>query len=217
MLADKALLESLLEYIGKRLKHEVRGLLIGGNAMLYYDLRGQTKDMDIVFYKREDIAAVGRIIKSHPLYRKAEISRTIPYPMNKELVGKGNTTFIGGKDIPRFDLFCKNIFSIDASKIASIRSIRFDLLVLDLPKPEDLIFLKAAADRPQDREDIVRLVKNFSIDWNILLDILKEYYKENGKAVFFAVGSLIDINKKEKIIPQDFLEKAAKLFGLQAE
>lgn len=215
MLADKLLLESLLEYIGKRLKHEVRALLIGGNAMLYYDLRGQTKDMDIVFYKKEDVAAVSQIIKSHPLYRTAKISRTIPYPMNRELAKRGSPVLIGGKDVPRFDLFCRNIFSIDASGIIPIRTIRFDLLVLGIPKPEDLIFLKAAADRPQDREDIARIVKNLSVDWNGLLEILKAYRKENSKAVFFAVGGLIDISKKEKIIPRNFLEEAAGIFGLK--
>lgn len=214
-MADKALLESLFEHIGKRLKHEVYAFLIGGNAMLYYDLRGQTKDVDIVFYKKEDIAAIIQIIKSHPLYRHVEMTRIIPYRMNKELARKGSPIFIGGKDIPRFDLFYRHVFSIDTLEMKSIRTMRFDLLTLGLPKPEDLIFLKAAADRPQDKEDIIRLVKNLSIDWNVLFEYMKKYCKKNRKAVFFATGSFIDINKKEKIIPLDFLSQLAKLLDLK--
>ncbi len=216
MLADKDFLESLFFHIGKKLRHEVEALLIGGNAMLYYDLRGQTKDLDIVFYKKQDIAGIIQIIKNHPLYKKAKQTKELPYAIKAELLKKGTPVLIGNKDMPRFDLFYRYVFSVDTEKIfdSAKRSMRFELLKLKLPEPEELIFLKAATDRPQDKEDIIRIVKNLDLDWEKLENIMKNYYKENSKAVFFALGSLVDINKKDKIIPEEFLKKIAKMFEL---
>ena len=214
MLADKAFLESLLDYIGKKLKHEVDCLIIGGNAMLYYDLRGQTKDLDMVFFNKQDISAVINIIKSHPIYRRIKQTKKLPYFIRPGLRKRGTPVFIGNDDVPRFDLFYRNVFSVDAGPIFkdSERSILFNLLNIRLPKPEFLIFLKAAADRPQDREDIARLVGNVHVDWEKFVHIAKEYYKENKKAVWYCLGSLYDINKKEDIIPERVLKRLANLF-----
>ncbi len=217
MLADKAFLETLLDYIGKRLKHEVDCLIIGGNAMLYYGLRGQTKDLDMIFFRKQDIASVINIIKGHPIYRGVKQTKKIPYHIRPELRKNGGPVFIGSKDVPRFDLFYKNVFSIDAEPIFrdADKSVIFGLLKIRLPRPEHLIFLKGAADRPQDKEDIVRLIRSAEVEWEKFVNIAKEYYKENHRAVYFCLGSLYDINEKEKIIPEGVLEKLAKLSGME--
>ena len=217
MLADKSLLESLLEYIGNRLKHEINCMLIGGNAMLYYNLRGQTKDLDIVLFKKEDLGTLIKIINSHPLYRGVRKTRKLPYYVRPPLRKKGTPIFIGTKDIPRFDLFYKYVFSINAEQIFnnSERSLVFGALKIRLPKPEYLIFLKASVMRPQDREDIIKLVKSFDIDWNKFLNIMESYIKESEKAVYFAFENLHNMNKEEKVIPDKVIEKSAKLFDLE--
>jgi len=217
MLADREFLESLLTFIGKKLRHEVEGLLIGGNAMLYYGLKDQTKDLGIVFFHRRDLAGIVRIILSHPIYRKAKVLRELPYDIKPELRKKGEPTVIGNSDIPRFDLFYRYVFSVDIEKIFSTtkRSIRFDLLKLKIIDPENLIFLKAVSGRPVDIEDIARLTKNLEIDWKNILENVKEYYKFDKKPVWFALGTLYDINKKEEIIPKFVLEEIAKLFGVK--
>jgi hypothetical protein len=199
MLADKELLESLLMFIGKRLRHEVEGLLIGGNAMLYYGLKGQTKDLDIVLFHRKDIAGISRIILSHPMYRTAKVMK-IPYEIKPELRKKGEPTVIGNKDLPRFDLFYRHVFSVDTKRMfnESKRSIRFELIKLKLVDSENLIFLKAVTGRPVDIDDIIRVVKNMQIDWNAELRIIKKFFKTDRKLVWFALGSFYDINKKEK-------------------
>src|SRR3989344_3699501 len=141
MLADKEFLESLLVYIGKKLNHETDCMIIGGNAMLYYDLRGQTKDLDMVFFKKQDIAAFVKIIKTHPLYKTIPSSKKLPYHVRPELAKKGTPTFIGTDNVPRFDLFYKNVFSVDAEPIFNDfeRTIIFDMLRIRLPKPEYII------------------------------------------------------------------------------
>ncbi len=214
MLANKELLESLLMFIGKRLRHEVEGLLIGGNALLYYGLKGQTKDLDIVLFHRKDIAGISRIILSHPMYRTAKVME-LAYEIKPELRKKGEPTVIGNKDLPRFDLFYKHVFSVGTEKMLSTskRSIRFELLKLKLVDPENLIFLKAVTGRSVDIDDIIRIVKNMQIDWNTELGIIKEFFKTDRKLVWLALGSFYDINKKEKIIPDSMLEEVAKLFS----
>ncbi|MBI5332723.1 MAG: hypothetical protein HZB65_04065 [Candidatus Aenigmarchaeota archaeon] len=217
MLADKAFLETLLKFIGKKLKHETECLIIGGNAMLYYDLRGQTKDIDMVFFKKQDIGGIMQIIKSHPLYRNIKPTRKLPYHVTPALAKKGTPIFIGDKDVPRFDLFYRNVFSIDAEKMFndSDKTIVFDMLKIRLPKPEYIILMKAATDRPQDKEDIIRLVKNLDIDWKKFLSVMKECKSE--RAVFFALENLYFLNKKndvKEIVPKSVLDECAKIFGL---
>jgi hypothetical protein len=217
MLADKEFLESLLEFIGKKLKHEVDGLLIGGNAMLYYGLKEQTKDMDLVFFQRKDLTGIIQIILSHPLYRKARVLSELPYEIKPELRKKGEPTVIGNSDIPRFDLFYKHVFSVDMKKTfqTSKRSIRFDLLKLKIPTPESLIFLKSVTSREVDMEDIIRIIKRLEIDWSVVLEIIKDYYKTDERPVWFALGTFYDINKKEKVIPEFVLKGIAKLFNVK--
>ncbi|MBD3155549.1 MAG: hypothetical protein GF368_02740 [Candidatus Aenigmarchaeota archaeon] len=217
MLADKSLLEKLLEYIGKRLNHEVEGLLIGGNAMVFYGLREQTKDMDIVFFNKTDIAAITQIIKSHPLFRKSQITKEYPYKLDEELTKMGEPTVIGDNNLPRFDLFYNSVFSVEASDILekTKRSLRFDLLKLKLIEPEDLIFLKGVSGRPVDKEDIIKLIKNLEINWESFLNFVKKKHKENNKIVWLLLGNLYDINQEEEIVPISVLEKIARLFDMK--
>jgi hypothetical protein len=217
MLADKEFLESLLSYIGKKLKHEVEGLLIGGNAMLYYGLKEQTKDLDIVLFNRKDMTGIIQIIKNHPIYKKARVLTQLPYEIKPELKKKGEPTVISDGDIPRFDLFYKFVFSVDVKKFfdETKRSIRFELLKLRIIDPEGLIFLKAVTGRPVDVEDIIRIVKNLEVDWKRLLNNIKEYYKIDRRPVWFILGTFFDINQKEGIIPKFLLEDIAKLFDVK--
>ncbi len=216
MLADKEFLEKLLGYIGKKLKHEVKGLLIGGNAMMFYDLRGQTKDLDIVLYGKNDISGIVQIIKNHPLFRKTEITKKLPYKIRPELK-EGNPTVFSDGNMPRFDLFYKNVFSVDTEQIFQLakRSIRFDLLILKLAEPEHLIFLKAVTGRPVDREDIIRLIKNLDINWKLFLQFTLDYYGKNERVVWFVLDTLYDIYEKENIIPKFVIEKLGSKFNLK--
>lgn len=192
MLANKELLESLLNYIGKRLKHEVEGLLIDGNAMIFYGLREQTKGMDIVLFDKKDISAITQIIKSHPLFKQSKITKKLPYEVKPELLKKGEPTVIQNTDLPRFDLFYKFVFSIDVKDIFKEckRSMRFDLLKIRLVEPEHLIFLKSVTSRPIDQEDVERITKNLKIDWKYFLDLTKRYYKKDRKIVWLILDNL---------------------------
>ncbi len=217
MLADKELLEKLLNYIGKKLNHEVDGLLIGGNAMIFYGLRGQTKDIDLVLFDKYDIAAITQIIKSHPLFKKSKIVKKLPYKINPELLKMGEPTVIQDSDLPRFDIFYKHVFSIDTEKIFQNckRILRFDLLKLKLIEPEDLIFLKGVTGRPVDQKDIVRIIKNMQINWNSFLKFVKKYHEKDDRVVWLLLGNLYDINRKEELIPKFVLEEIVKLFGMK--
>ena len=217
MLADKEFLESLLNFIGSRLKHEVEGLLIGGNAMLYYGLKEQTKDLDLVFFRRKDITGIIQIIRSHPLYRKAKVLSELPYEIKPELKKKGEPTVIGNTNLPRFDLFYKHVFSVNVEKMLqkSKRSVRFDLLKLKIVEPEDLVFLKAVTGRPVDVDDITRMIKSLKIDWDVVLKNIKDYFALDKRPVWFVLGTFYDINKKEELIPDFVLKEIAKLFDVK--
>lgn len=217
MEADKELLESLLEYIGKRLRHKVEGMLIGGNAMMFYGVKGQTKDLDIVLFNKEDVAGIVQIIKSHPLFRKSKVTKKLPYMISPELLKKGEPTIIQDSNIPRFDLFYKYVFSVDVKDIflKAKRILRFDLLKLKLIEPEDLVFLKGVTGRPVDNEDVVRMIKDVGIDWRLFLEFAKKYHKKDKGVVWLLLGNLYDINKKSELIPEFVVEELAGLFAMK--
>ena len=172
---------------------------------------------DLVFFNKEDIAGIVQIIKSHPLFKKSEIVKKLPYKINPELLKRGEPTVIQDTNLPRFDLFYKFVFSVDTKGILKRckRSIRFDLLKLKLIEPEDLIFLKGVAGRPVDQEDIIRIINNIKINWKTFLNFVKEYHKKDNRVIWLLLGNLYDINKKEKLIPKFVLEQLAKLFEMK--
>lgn len=214
MRADKGFLEGVFEHVGKRLNHEVEALLIGGNVMIYYGLKESTKDIDVVFFNRKDISAISQMILHNPIYRTAKVLKELPYDINPELLKQGQPTIIGNKDLPRFDLFYKYVFSVDTKEMfeRASRSIRFELLKLKLAETEHLIFLKAVSASPVDLEDIIRICKEVKINWNVFVDFVKEYHKKDNRPVWFALGSFYDVNKKEKVISRFVIKEIEKLF-----
>jgi len=213
MLADKEFLESILAYIGRKLKHEANGMLIGG-TMLYYGLKGQTKDLDLVFFKREDISGIVRIILSHPLYRKAKVLIKPALEIKPELLKKGKPTVIGDADLPKFDIFYRYVFSVDTKEFFEVskQSIRFELLKLKLIDVENLVFLKAVSARPVDMEDITRIIKNLKIDWKKFIEVVRRYNKKDHRVIWYLLGTIYDLNKKEEIIPRFVVREVEKLF-----
>ena len=48
---------SLFKLMGTQLKKKVECIAIGGSAMLFYQVKNSTKDVDLVFLKKEDLEA----------------------------------------------------------------------------------------------------------------------------------------------------------------
>jgi hypothetical protein len=77
---------------------------------------------------------------------------------------------------------------------------------------ESLIFLKGVSARPVDIEDIIRIIKNLEIDWRKFVEFVKGYYKKDHKPIWFLLGTIYDLNKKEEIIPKFVVKEVEKLF-----
>ena len=77
----------LFKLIGEILKDKLECYVIGGSAMMYYGMKGNTKDIDLVFEHEKDREKVGQSSKErndgviHKSHRSDRVS-----------LGKGNLT-----------------------------------------------------------------------------------------------------------------------------
>src|SRR3989338_10763191 len=53
---------SLFKIIGAQLKGKMECIAIGGSAMMFYQAKNTTKDVDLVFLKKEDLEEVKEIL-----------------------------------------------------------------------------------------------------------------------------------------------------------
>ena len=54
--------EELFKVIGERLKKKIECYVIGGSAMMYYGIKANTKDVDLVFLNLGDRTLVKEIL-----------------------------------------------------------------------------------------------------------------------------------------------------------
>lgn len=171
---------NLFKTIGIALKEKVECIVIGGSAMMFYNAKSTTKDIDLVFLNKKDLIKVKEVLYDMGFDEKKKITIFKHY----EEVEK-KPILMEGKDI-RFDLFNKQIicFEMSESILSRIKEVHdFGNLVIKVISPEDIILLKCATDRERDRIDALELIKKFNIDWNI---IIKESVNqiEIGEIVF---------------------------------
>ncbi|MFH1439690.1 MAG: nucleotidyltransferase [Candidatus Woesearchaeota archaeon] len=162
--------ENLLKAIGKILKRKTEVYLIGGSAMLYYEAKTATKDIDIVTTTkssfedlRKAITSIGFYEKTpfiHKKYDELEVEKKINKPVFFILNDK------------RIDLFLTNIVCYQLSEYMikrATQSHEYDSLIIKIISPEDIIILKCATEREGDRIDAKSLIENYNINWYTII------------------------------------------------
>lgn len=150
--------------MGQKLKRKIECYVIGGSAMLYYNMKSATKDVDIVFDKEEDRNEVIKLLREIG-YSERGIKVEVIY------VKKKNVPVLLQKDDTRIDLFFEKIITTrltDSMKDRIRQVYDFVNLTIKVLAPEDIIFLKCATERAGDRVDAVNILKKVSVNWNVI-------------------------------------------------
>ena len=158
---------SLFKIIGSQLKNKVECIAIGGSAMMFYGAKNATKDVDMVFSKKEDLEDVKNI-----LYKSGFDERNNIKGIFREDETAGKPTMMDGKDT-RFDLFLNEVigFQIHKDTIERIKEVHdFGNFTVKTASPEDILMMKACTERERDRDDAAELVRKFNIDWNAVIN-----------------------------------------------
>ena len=156
--------DELFKFLGEKLKKRIECFVIGGSAMMYYGIKGLTKDIDLVFENEKDREEIIKLLKEMG-YRERDTK--ILY------LKKKNTPILLQRNDTRLDLFWKKIINTVLSegmkkRIGSVYE--YSNLVVKVVSPEDLIITKCATERAGDRADASEIIKRARINWDIVID-----------------------------------------------
>jgi hypothetical protein len=159
---EKSLRETL-EDIAKHLTEDLDIYLIGGGAMMFYDLKPATKDIDIVFLNHEDMERFVRAAY------KAGIKRT--EELGPEYQKLGTSVILVAESGIQLDLFNRvvcNALELRETVVSRAKHHKdINKLHVYLMSREDITLFKAITEREADLEDI-RTLTEAGIDWNIV-------------------------------------------------
>jgi len=156
----------LFKLIGEILKDKLECYVIGGSAMMYYGMKGNTKDIDLVFEHEKDREKIIQILKSLGYNERGIKVVSVIYPKKK------NTPILLERDDSRVDLFVNKIINtvLSDSMKDRINSIyEYGNFIIKVLAPEDLIITKCATERAGDRLDAVEIMKRAKIDWEVII------------------------------------------------
>ena len=157
----------LFGIIGSQLKTKVECIAIGGSAMMFYGAKVTTKDVDLVFSRKEDLEAVKKVLFDSGFDERKNIKGIFG-----EDEAKSKPVMMDGKDT-RFDLFLNDVigFNIHKETIERIKGVHeFGNFFVKIASPEDILLMKGCTEREKDRDDAAELIRNFNINWDIVLD-----------------------------------------------
>ena len=156
----------LFKLIGEILKDKLECYVIGGSAMMYYGMKGNTKDIDLVFEHEKDREKVIQVLKNLGYNERGIKVVSVIYPKKK------NTPILLERDDSRVDLFVNKIINtvLSDSMKDRINSIyEYGNFIIKVLAPEDLIITKCATERAGDRLDAVEIMKRAKIDWVVII------------------------------------------------
>src|SRR3989344_6024205 len=146
----------LFKLIGESLKNKLECYVIGGSAMMYYGMKGSTKDIDLVFEHEKDRDGIVQVLKNLGYKDRGFKVVSVVYPKKK------NTPILLERGDVRIDLFVNKIISTILSDTMKerIKSVyEYENFIIKVLSPEDLIITKCATERPGDRIDAVEIMK----------------------------------------------------------
>src|SRR3989338_7912929 len=161
----------LFRVISNEIGKDVECYAFGGNAMMFYGYKDETKDVDLLFDEEKELA---EFIKAIEKLGFAETS-TFRIYVPEKLRDKHKPLMYYRYDI-RFDLFVGKIFkTLISPKMKEDVYAVHDFsqkhrLRVKVLRKEHIVLLKAVTERDKDFEDILTIVKKEkNIDWQYII------------------------------------------------
>jgi len=203
---------SLFKLISNRIKKDIEVYAFGGNAMMFYGYKDETKDIDLFF---EDNALRSEFIEAIKDIGFEESSpKTIYIP--EKLRDKHRPLMFKRGDV-RFDLFVKKIFQTvlspqmkdDFYAMHEFKD-KNDLKIKVLRK-EHIVLLKAVTERQTDFDDIRNIVsKEKNFDWQYLIDETIWQHRHGDSWAVLDIEKIIQELKKYIFIEEKYLGQLYK-------
>lgn len=203
----------LFKVIGKELNNKIICFAIGGNAMMFYGAKEETKDVDLVFLNKKDLEEVKKVLYDSGFEDKKNLIKIFRH---YEIVERENTPVMMVRKQERIDLFVKKVitFEISDTIIERVRETHeFDNLIIKVVSPEDIILMKSATERKKDRIDALSLIEKFNISWNIVVEeSINQTKLERELFPVFLYDFLTELKEDLKAdIPKEVIDKIRKI------
>lgn len=209
--------QDLLLEIARKLKRKITVYAVGGTAMMFYGLKENTKDIDLVFTSendREDFRKAAEEI-GYSAIDSSGIYGGKPNQPEMLYRGKGREE--------RFDFFLREIiyfiFSDNMIKRANDKYEFGENLILRIANPHDIILMKCATDRIKDKDDVKSIIESVKINWSILFEEAKNQIKLGKEMAAFELGAFLeDLKLKLKIdVPTKIIDDLFEIVKKQVK
>lgn len=163
----------LFRIVSTKLSRDISCYAFGGNAMMFYGFKDETKDVDLFFEHEEDRQEFIKTIRSLGFEEKTVLQRIyIP-----EKLRDPHRPLMYIRDDVRFDLFVKKIFKTLLSPqmkedVYAVHEFKDEhTLTVRVFQTEIIVMLKAVTERKNDFDDIRTIIsKDTNFDWQHLID-----------------------------------------------
>lgn len=202
----------LLRLISEKITKDVDVYAFGGNAMMFYGYKDDTKDVDLLFKSYSSRKEFIEALKVMGYVEKTPLDMYIPEKQRD----KSKPMMYRMGDF-RFDLFAKQIFRTrlsDAMKesIFAVHDFQSaNRLRVKVLSKEHIVFLKAITDRQNDIEDIktiLRLDKYFN--WQVVVDEAIWQHRHGDSWALLDLEKAMQEIKVEHFIPKKYFDQIYK-------
>jgi len=210
--------ENLFNQIGGALPRKLVVYSIGGTAMMLHGFKGETLDIDLVFDKeRERKMFIETLVGLG--FRKDEKRVIETYGLNKNtptMLRLASGDFV-------FDLFLNKIISSVFSEGMKERAKQTHEfggnLIIKVADLNDILIMKSVTGRAKDNEDIISIINNNKINWDVILEEAKEQVKLGNEHAIIGLGEKLEklVNQRIISIPRIVNDSFWKMFKEQVK
>lgn len=187
-------LERSLQRLGDSLPHDIVAYLIGGCAMILYNAKIATKDVDLVLLSARDAESIIDALSRNGL-KRAE-------PREDAYRHLGTTVIMEDGRGMRIDMFvetvCRKLRVTNRMIARSTLHGEYGRLEVRLISPEDIFLFKSMTERAGDLDDMA-LLSERGLDWQVILDECK---RQSGDVILesFLAVRLQELEEEKGIV-----------------
>ena len=181
---------------------------------MFLGLKQTTVDVDLVFSNVEDRVLFKETI--HSLGFKNS-SAEIVYGRRE------NTPEMAMLLDVRLDLFLFKILSSYFSKGMQQRAAQIhefvDNLIVRVADPHDILIMKSVTSRDKDLDDIIAIVNNSRINWDLVVEEATEQVRLGNETAILGLGEKLEklSNRKMIVVPKVILDRLWDLLSRQVK
>ena len=206
----------LFGLLSKNINQNIDCYAFGGNAMMFYGYKDETKDVDLVFEHEDEREEFLRVLKQMG-YEEFSLFR-IYVP---EKLKDTHKPIVVKRGEGRFDLFVKKFFQTLLSPkmkedVFSVHEFKWKhTLTVNVLRKEILVILKSVTSRDRDFEDIVTIIKNDKhFDRPYFLEEVRWQAEHGDGWVLLDVERMMRELKEYVFIPEEHFKR---LYGMKEQ